>query len=136
MRTLCFSILLLPLLIGCAPKETILSGTVTLDGQPLKDGYITFFPPEGSTATTLGTKVTNGQYIINPMIPGERRAVISATPEVQVQQSGNGPALLRFMPTAQMIFPLTQGNNRTIEIRRGKQTLDFELKNPQYTSGR
>lgn len=136
MRTLCYSLLLIPLLLGCGRKETTVSGMVVLDGQPLKDGYITFFPPEGSTATAVGTKVTNGHYEIKPMPTGERRATISAAPEVKVQQSGHGPALLQFMPTAQFVSPKATGNNRTVEIRRGKQTLDFELTNPQPPGGR
>jgi len=117
---------LLPLVLGCGSSETVVSGTVTVNDQPLAQGYITFFPIEGTKAIR-GTDVIDGRYQIKAMPAERRRAVISGTPDVQLAVNGIGPQTLKIMPTANAISPRTKGNQQTVEIRPGKQTIDFAL---------
>lgn len=53
-------------LAGCSPPPQI-SGTVTLDGQPLPEGYIAFVPdgtgPHAS-GTGSGANIVNGSYLL------------------------------------------------------------------------
>jgi hypothetical protein len=120
------ALLLLPLLLGCRSSETAVSGTVTVNDLPLERGYITFFPVEGTKAVR-GAEIIDGTYHVEAMSTGRRRAVISATPEVQVAANGSSPATLKIMPTANAISPHTKGNQQVIEIRPGKQTIDLAL---------
>jgi hypothetical protein len=60
----------LGLAVGCTgsgddlPREAV-SGTVTLDNQPLANGSISFMPPSGGgTATGGGSTITNGKFSI------------------------------------------------------------------------
>lgn len=51
---------------GCSdPYEgrMAISGTITLEGQPLADGAI-IFEPAGGQGTTSGASITNGKYTI------------------------------------------------------------------------
>lgn len=50
------------LLAGCSPDPFVdVSGTVTLDGQPLKDGDIQFAAPDNSATPSAG-RVENGAF--------------------------------------------------------------------------
>jgi len=53
-----------------------ISGTVTLDGQPLNEGLIRFVPVDGQSATS-DAPIKNGRY--TAQVPtGERRVEITA----------------------------------------------------------
>ena len=130
-----FAIVLAPLLLGCGSSETVVTGSVTVNGQPLRQGYITFFPTAGTKAT-CGAEVIDGQYQVKPLIPGPRRVVIAGTPNVQVVTHGNGPATLKIAPSANAVSPQAKGNQQVVEIKQGKQTLDFALQNPKVYSQR
>jgi hypothetical protein len=70
---------------GCAggddlPREAI-SGTVTLDGQPLADGVIQFTPAGGSGQVSGGTQIQGGKYSIareQGLVPGSYNVAINA----------------------------------------------------------
>ncbi len=48
--------------LGCGdPNEAVVSGTVTVDGEPAKMGSITFIPVDGETGTAGGA-ITDGKY--------------------------------------------------------------------------
>src|SRR6185295_12839166 len=51
---------------GCAPapKTGKVSGQVTLDGQPLKEGRVQFIPVAGDTGTA-GAIITDGKFSID-----------------------------------------------------------------------
>jgi len=54
-----FLLLMLP---GCSDsKRGVVSGSVTIDGQPVKSGSIAFFPIDEKSPTT-GASITDGQY--------------------------------------------------------------------------
>src|SRR4051794_2441013 len=55
-------VVLLLILAGCGDgKMATVSGTVQLDGQPVKDGAISFIPADGQ-GPTAGSMVKDGQY--------------------------------------------------------------------------
>jgi hypothetical protein len=47
---------------GCTAKKPVLSGLVTLDGQPLDNGSITFIPEAGDGQTAGATIGPDGRY--------------------------------------------------------------------------
>ena len=77
---------LLPFLIGCdgggKDGQVSATGTVTLDGQPLEKGTISFMPT-GQTGTTGGGDIVKGKYSAY-VSPGEMRVSIRAEREVPV----------------------------------------------------
>jgi hypothetical protein len=70
---------------GCSgsddlPREVV-SGTVTLDGQPLDDGVIQFTPAGGSGQVSGGTQIQGGKYSISRdqgLVPGSYNVAINA----------------------------------------------------------
>ncbi|MDR0390638.1 MAG: hypothetical protein LBH59_01935, partial [Planctomycetaceae bacterium] len=65
MRYFIFTLLLLPILIGCSnnnPQERVtVRGEVTFDGKPLEQGGILFLSIEGSTPmVATGSPIKNG----------------------------------------------------------------------------
>src|SRR4051812_44474949 len=63
---------------GCAKTSNkgIVSGSVTLDGQPLKTGIIRFEPTDGKTSTADG-RIVDGIFKVS-VPPGDKRISISA----------------------------------------------------------
>jgi hypothetical protein len=121
--------LLVILLVGCGhPTETSIAGNVIVDGHPLQEGYITFFPVEG-TESTCGAKVLQGKYHIARISPGRWRVVISGTPNAQVKNSDQGVATLTFSTSPNSVSASARGNQQVIAVQPGTQTKDFELQN-------
>ncbi len=79
-----FAILALPmvLLCGCAgDKRLPVSGNITLDGQPLSLGAITFVPNGDKKSNSSGSSVVDGKYSIpaeKGLMPGKYS--VSITP--------------------------------------------------------
>jgi hypothetical protein len=62
---------------GCGPSKAVVKGTVTLDGAPLAEGTINFFPEDGQGATA-GGPVSNGSFSVD-VPPGAKVVKISAS---------------------------------------------------------
>src|SRR5690242_8413844 len=64
---------------GCEGKPSgSVTGSVTLDGQPVELGAISFIPVDGQAPTT-GGPIQNGQYSV-PKVPiGEMKVAISGS---------------------------------------------------------
>jgi len=61
--------------VGCAKEElAIVSGSVTIDGTPAKEGYVNFFPADGRGSTAGGAMV-DGSYSAT-MQPGPKKVEI------------------------------------------------------------
>ncbi|HEX4413715.1 MAG TPA: hypothetical protein VH107_08805 [Lacipirellulaceae bacterium] len=90
------SFLLLGLLTGCSAdtKHGAVTGTVSLDGQPIKSGNIRFDPADGRTATADAT-ITDGKFSAT-VPPGEKRVSITAPRVVgkkKVYETPNSPTV-------------------------------------------
>jgi hypothetical protein len=70
---------LLLLVAGCGGRQTI-EGTVTLDDQPLEQGYITFRPMKNVAGAPIGGPIENGKFAIQPKEPlaGDFRVEITS----------------------------------------------------------
>ena len=70
-------------LLGCSDKPSYpgahLAGAVTIDGQPIKEGSITFAPTGSTRGPSVGAKINAGRYDC-PHVPiGELRMQIHAS---------------------------------------------------------
>jgi hypothetical protein len=65
--------LLIPLSMGCGGGKGKVSGTVTVDGQPLPAGTITFYPSKG---TAVPGNISDGQYSVSGVPSGTAKITV------------------------------------------------------------
>jgi hypothetical protein len=133
MRSVQFVVwLLLVGLAGCGSNPTgTVTGSVSLNGQPLEKAYISFASQDGQGGTA-GSEVLQGSYRIDGLQPGKYVVHVAGQP--------TGPIIMPGAPEAQrklsdqeiqaMMDPLppdAQGNDQTIEVKAGEQTHDLRL---------
>lgn len=108
-------------LVGCdGAKAHQVSGTVTFDGEPVKEGHIAFLPNGG------GGSITDGRYSISTP-PGSFKVEINASklqklPPGQVGMDGAKEEVREYIP---------ERYNSKTELKAdvsGSTTLDFTLK--------
>jgi hypothetical protein len=80
----------LGLLAGCGPATATVSGEVTIDGQPLDEGAIVFFPFSGSAADAVRGNIKDGKYKVGPN-PGQYKVQISAQILVEKRKASDNP---------------------------------------------
>lgn len=126
-------------LVGCGTATTV-SGTVTYDGQPVPDGWVTFLPADGK-GQEAGGQITDGKYHVTEISPGEKTVQIIGVQEVPFvasseemeRQSRENPRIAGgrdLVYPADTIPPDAEGNNQHVVVKEGAQTLAFELKRP------
>ena len=115
--------------IGCNRNTaTMVSGTVTWNGQVVEKGYITFYPAEG-VDHTRGSEIHNGEFKVAHLTPGPKRVLITIAPEATVRETSKGD-VLQLTPAQARITPKTAGNNQIVNVHAGAQVLDFALGKP------
>jgi len=68
------------LLAGCGGSPRLaVTGTVTLDGTPLKEGYIQFRPLPGTPGPTAGAEIVDGRFSI-----AEEKGTFAGTFRVEI----------------------------------------------------
>ena len=124
---------------GCGGGAAV-SGNVTYDGQPVENGAITFVSADGK-GPTAGAQISEGFYRVKEISPGEKIvqieefknvALVQTTAELQQQAeeaAQRGQTADPAEPPA-TIPADAEGNNATVEVKPGKQTIDFHLKPP------
>ena len=103
------------ILVGCGGRhEATVSGTVTLDGQPLDRGTVTLHPTGGGAAA-VGPIGSDGVYTIKTgtesgLAPGEYTATVVANEDPIPSTTGGAP-----MPGA-LITPARYGTLETSDL--------------------
>jgi hypothetical protein len=112
-------------------SEPTVTGTVTLDGQPLPRGSIALIPIPGTPGPGGGGGINNeGKYeITQGLRPGKYRVEIRST--ITLERKVMDPN----MPTALVndeaeVIPEKYNTNSSLirEVKPGAQVLDFDLK--------
>lgn len=111
-----------------------INGTVTLDGQPLAAGLVTFLPA-GSGAVAYGAINAEGRYAIQTgskggLEPGEYVVTVAANaPPLAASPPQGGPKYAE--PMLLLITPRRYADRQSTPLRAtvtaGSQTIDFEL---------
>jgi hypothetical protein len=127
-------------IVGCGdgdslPREAV-SGTVAVEGKPLKTGLITFLPASSEVTTQGGGPVVEGKYTVSRnqgLVPGKYKVVISSpedTPEKFTDTAFNNNAPGMPPIPAKEVIP-AQYNNKsllTAEVTSGgKNVFEFNL---------
>src|SRR5688572_20200526 len=128
-----FAVVLILSLVGCGPTPGSLSGTVTVNGQPLTEGQITLYPVEG-TATTQGGPIADGAFELKRIPPGLWRVLVSSPPQAELVTHRDGTQTVKLLSSPNQVSPRAKGNQRVIHVTPGQQVLDFALHNPASPS--
>jgi hypothetical protein len=133
----CSGLVLCGALAGCGASDELpreaLSGTVSLDGQPLATGVIQFRPTSASEPVPAGAHIKDGAFNIprsEGLTPGNYRVIINAAGEARTltaAESSGEKAIKRGGLAPELIPP--QYNNKSIltaKVEAGKDN-EFEF---------
>src|SRR5689334_1242581 len=116
------------LVAGCGPKSNkgSVTGTVTLDGQPIKAGLIHFAAVDGLTPTA-DAAITEGKFNAS-VPPGDKKVSISApkvTGQRRMYETPNSPMI----DITEESVPKQYNAQTTLKytVTAGSQQQDFEL---------
>jgi hypothetical protein len=125
---------------GCStgdglPREPI-SGTVTLDGQPLAEGAIQFSPAGGATAgpaVSAGALIEGGRFSIDRehgLIPGSYRVGVNAAAPTSAQAGPAGPGGKPVARAAELIpAKYNAETTLTAQVQKGgRNRFQFDLR--------
>jgi hypothetical protein len=121
---------------GCAdsaddlPREAV-SGTVTLDGQPLEKGMIQFIPAVGRGETQAGAPIERGSYSIPKRegpVPGRYMVVITASAGGDAAP-GSAPGKAVAVPKELIPAEYNTKSTLSFEVKKGEENRgEFQLK--------
>lgn len=114
---------------GCGgtsqPDVGLVTGTVTMDGQPLENAAVVFSPTNGRPS--MGITDSSGQYELTYIrdtkgaIPGTHQVRIT-TVEESVPDDYSGPAFRETIP-----IKYNAETTLVADVKPGENTFDFEL---------
>lgn len=117
--------LLLVAACGCGPATGTVSGNVTIDGQPLDKGIISFAAAEG-TAQPANADITNGRYSAT-MQAGKKFVQISATISVGKRKISPDPNVpLDDIWEERLPAKFNSESKLEFEVKPGANTKDWE----------
>jgi hypothetical protein len=116
--------------LGCSkgPPVGIVRGTVTLDGQPLKEGAITFTPLDGQSSTA-GARIADGKFETRASITKHRISITSVVVTIP-----GGKKIDKFSDRNQFVetvlVPEKYNTKSTLEwdVKSGLNEPHFDLK--------
>jgi hypothetical protein len=127
----------LVILAGCGSKCSV-SGRVTLGGQPVESGFITFFPADDKGQSASG-EIVHGEYSIDTLTPGKKRIFVNITDQTagtavnttKSRDEANAERMSKLKrkstgskkPTGGGIT----GNDKIVEVGSGSQKIDIPL---------
>jgi len=101
--------------VGCGGDPRIsIQGTVTVDGQPVETGAITFLPADG-VGQSAGAVIEMGDYSL-PLPPGKKIVRIEGFRVVGQQHALPGDTSSQLVPTLEAIVPAKYNSQSTLSI--------------------
>lgn len=128
--------LLLAFVVGCGePPQGTVSGTVTADGEPLKEGVIRFEPTDPK-AQPVDAPIADGKYTAT-LAPGDVKVVIRANRVVGKTKMYDTPD----SPTVDKVEELIDAqfnDNTTLKytVTTGPQSKDWPVKKKAGKTGK
>lgn len=121
-------LILAAFLTGCGGALPTVEGTVTLDGQPLDKGFVSFVPVGSGTMGTA-TIQEGGYYAVKTggqggLTTGEYRVAITAYSTRPGRNEMEAPQFALATPAK---YNDPQSSGFTVEVTPGQNTFDFAL---------
>jgi hypothetical protein len=124
-----------PFFAGCSgsgPQRAEVSGTVTLNGRPVREGSINFFPTDGNTGPEAGGEIKDGKYHIprakGPVV-GQNRVELRAFQKTgkRIQDPTAPPGTLT--EEIANVFPPEFNTNSELKrtVNAGKNDIPFAI---------
>ena len=127
---LTFALALLVVLSGCGREKTVpVSGTVTLDGEPIGPGTIIFTPTTEGAPSAMGSFGADGRYQLSTFdsndgaVLGSHRVIIQAS-SLSESEFGNEEIIDSRIP---LIYADPQQSGLTAEVNPDSDPIDFDL---------
>jgi len=133
---------LLLLLAGCGGgNKTTVTGRVTLGGQPVESGFVTFFPEDNRGSAVTGD-IVQGEYKVEDLVPGKKRIYVAITGQGEtVADDASSVGHSRRETNAERVGEMKKrrtgskqaapvkigGNNVIYDIPSGSQQIDIPL---------
>lgn len=138
-----------PVFLGCGsslPERGVVTGTIKVDGQPINQGQVCFWPEQGRPATA--TIQADGSYRLTTFEPGDgatigkhqvtveaKRVVgkgkMPTSMEEEIAMIGDGKSSARDFKLhwlAPERYRNKETSGLTAEVKSGENQLDFDLK--------
>ena len=134
------AILVMASVTGCSgPNAASVSGTITLDGQPLPSANVSFYPDGGSGAPAYGQSDVNGRYSLSTgsdtgLAPGKYVAVVVATKEPPQPYDAKGSEIPP-IPITPAKYANVETSDLRIDVKAGKNDIPLALQSPGKASG-
>jgi hypothetical protein len=122
------------LFVGCGGDLASVSGSITLDGQPLAGserlrGTVQFSQEDGHGTTAVGYLDGNGHYDLSSgsrvgVLPGKYLVSVSATEIIPPKTPGEAPSGRLATPRR---YAEAKSSGFTAEVVRGRNTFDYVL---------
>jgi hypothetical protein len=119
-------LLVLPLIVGCGSNLGIVSGTVTLDGQPVPTGTVTFVKEDGSASE--GAVIAEGKFQAK-IPPGKYKLELTGQKVVSTRIQKDFDGKDEVLPVMGPLFPKKYNEQSTLieEIKAGPHPINLEL---------
>ena len=121
----------LAILCGCGdagPQTYEVSGDVSVDNQPLEEGYITFNPTQPDDPAAAGP-ITKGKYKFK-VTPGSKKVEITANRRLEGKKDALGMQMTeQYLPKkynqqSELKAEITEGENSAVDFDLKVKTLD------------
>ncbi len=119
---------------GCTAKKPVLSGVVTLDGQPLDNGSVTFVPVAGDGQTAGATLGPDGRYRVE-LSPTKMKVVIRSPKVVGKRKMYETPDSPMVEIYDEVLPPRYSDQNKTeltVTVEPGENEKDFALTSDKH----
>jgi hypothetical protein len=124
---------MMALLIGCGPPATIITGSVTLDAQPVPNASLEFFPISGKGRVSFTNTDANGRYRM-AVSPTPLKVIVTATKidgKVQDPYGPEGQMMDRVVNALPGAYGYQEKTPLAAEPVEGQTTtIDFPLTSP------
>ena len=129
MKNALFLCLACLLCLGCKPTKTVVTGSVTLNGQPLEKGTVRFVPEDKASPRATGM-IEKGRYEVESA-PGKKVVEISSMKVVGKRKAYDTPDSPMIELTQEDLPEKFNGKTELrYEVKPGKNEKDFSLTKP------
>jgi hypothetical protein len=123
-------------ILGCgdsdASSRAAVQGSVTLDGQPIAEGSITFFPTGTTAGPSAGGTIENGRYSIpraNGVVVGQNRVEITGNRKTGTKTRDPSNPKREIDQSEQFVPEKFNRKSELVKtVGQGANSIDFELR--------